>query len=70
MCVAQFREHCKASSFRHSTREEDMKNKDLKVRKETWYHNKRQWHYVTDLKELRRLANQGNEFAIAELNGM
>lgn len=55
MCVTQFRRLCQASEFRSKGREEDLKNKNLKVKKETYFYNGRSYHYVTDLNKLKGL---------------
>lgn len=68
MCVAQYRDYCNASKFRYSSRESDMNNKDLKVKKGTYYYKGRNWYYVTDLNQMKRLAKQGNEYAIIEVS--
>ena len=68
MCVSQFRDYCKASKFKHSNYEVDSKDKNLIVRKETKWYNGRCYYYVTDLRELRKLALQNNEYAKKQLN--
>lgn len=67
MCVAQFRDYCKASKFKYNSREADMDNKDLKVKAGTYHYKGRNWYYVTDLNEMKRLAKQGNKYAIKEV---
>lgn len=67
MCVSQFRSYCNASKFNYANRETDMKDKDLKVKQGTYHYNGRNWYYVTDLNKMKRLAKQGNQYAINEL---
>lgn len=55
MCVTQFKRLCHASEFRSKGREEDLKNPNLKVRKETYYYSGRSYHYATDLTKLKKL---------------
>ena len=57
MCVTQFRKLCEASEFRSKGREEDLKDPNLKVRKETYFYNGRSYHYVTDKRKLKGLEN-------------
>ena len=67
MCVSQFRDYCKASEFKHSNYEDDSKDKNLIVRKETKWYNGRCYYYATDLRELRKLALQNNVYAKQQL---
>ena len=57
MCVTKFRKLCQASEFRSKGREEDLKDPNLKVRKETYFYNGRSYHYVTDKRKLKELEN-------------
>ena len=47
-----------------------MNDKDLEVRKETYRYNGRSWYYVTDLRQMRELAKQGNAYAINKLKNV
>lgn len=67
MCVSQFRNYCKASHFRHENRKEDLENTDLEIKEGTFRYADRSYYYVTDLSEMKKLANQGNEYAINHL---
>lgn len=68
MCVSQFRDYCKASKFKYSDRINDLKDKDLEVKKGTYHYHGNNYYYVTDKKELRRLAENGNEYAKKQIN--
>lgn len=70
MCVAQFREYCKASQFKKNYSNEyqnDLKDTTKEVGVYIEYKNMPDVHYVTDLKKMKQLAKSGNQYAINHL---
>lgn len=65
MCVTQFREYCKASSFKRT--ENIGSNDRIHTERGSFYCNSETW-YVTDQKELQRLARLGNVYAREEVS--
>jgi len=70
MCEAQYREYCNASEFKYAAREEYLKNPLFIVKKETWRYKGRDYFYVTDINKLKKLAKNGNQYALNELKEM
>lgn len=62
MCVAQFREFCKASSFKE--KKNITKNDKVHYNRGSFYDNKREFYYVTNLKTLNNLAKLNNPYAM------
>ena len=76
MCVAQFRDYCAASRIKYDDSgdhlDADLSNPDIIVNRWRRFDpcfsgNIRTAYFVTDLKALRRLAKQGNQYAINQL---
>lgn len=57
MCVTEFRRLCEASEFRRKGRDDDLKDPNLEVRKETYFYNGNMFHYITDKTKLKELEN-------------
>jgi hypothetical protein len=69
MCVAQFRDYVNASKFQtdwegQNRFEKDLENPDIEVSHYRVTENGQGVYYKTDLKKMRRLAEQGNAYAI------
>jgi hypothetical protein len=67
MCIGQYRDYVKASEFRHADRERDLQNEDVQVKKGTYRYKCESYYYATDLKKIRKLAKEGNQYAIKHL---
>jgi len=65
MCVSQFRDYCKASSFKRV--EQINKNDKINTERGSFYNNGWVTFYVTNQKQIRELAKNGNIYAQNEL---
>lgn len=82
MCVAQFRDYCKASRFQIDKKfggeismQDDLQNKNVQVGQYIEYKNEdgkvyQSVYYRTDLKQLKKLAKSGNSYARKHLENL
>jgi len=72
MCVSQFRDYCNASYFKrdeYGCFEKDLKDGNIEMPFGAYYdYGNYSVYYITDLKIMRRLAKQGNRYALKYLN--
>ena len=73
MCVEHFREYCNASYFKVDEKgsfERDLNDPNMEFFGGAYFHYSdiHSVYYVTDLKQIKRLAKQGNMYAINHLN--
>jgi len=66
MCVAQFRDYCKA--YQHKTKESITANDEIQHERGIYYSHSSQkaWYYVKNISRMLLLAKQGNVYAIKE----
>ena len=65
MCVAEFRDYCKSSSFKQ--KELISKNDHVHIERGSFYRYGVVDFYVTDKKKIKQLAKCGNQYAINDL---
>jgi hypothetical protein len=63
MCVSQFREYCKAHRFT----DRPEKDEAIEASRGTFFSYGRQLRYVKNVREMKRLAQHGNEYAKQDL---
>lgn len=74
MCVSQFRDYCHASRFNTDwggkEYQKDLEDPTLDIGPYFKYDNMPSTYYVTDLKQMKELAEKGNAYAIEHLKNM